>query len=221
MNDTIWLVLVIVVLLALSGWLLYERRRTSDLRSTFGPEYGRAVEDAGSRRAAEAELQDRKQRVEALEIHPLSPDERERFAPRWRDVQAAFVDEPRQAVEEADRLIGEVMQARGYPMADFDQRVADVSVEHAAVVDHYRAAHEIATQRGDEPDTEALREAMVHYRALFDDLLGPADHADPADAADRADQGDRTARDDVARQDDVTDHDDATNDASRQIRRAS
>ena len=218
MNDTIWLVLVIVVLLALTGWLLYERRRTRDLRSTFGPEYGRVVEDAGSRRAAEAELQDRKQRVEGLEIHPLTAEERDRFAPRWRDVQAAFVDEPRQAVEEADRLIGEVMQARGYPMADFEQRVADISVDHAGVVDHYRAAHEIATQRGDEPDTEALREAMVHYRALFDDLLGSADAAGPAEQRDR---GDVTDRDDRTDPHDSTDPDDTTTDEPRQIRRAS
>lgn len=175
MNDTIWLVLVIVALLALSGWLLYQRRRTDDLRSTFGPEYGRTVEDAGSRRAAEAELLDRKQRVEALDIHPLTAEERDRFTPRWRDVQAAFVDQPRQAVDDADRLIGEVMQARGYPMADLDQRIADISVDHAVVVEHYRAAHDIATRPGDEADTEALREAMVHYRALFVELLGTDD----------------------------------------------
>lgn len=214
MNDTIWLALVILALIALSGWLLYQRRRTNDLRSTFGSEYGRTVEDAGSRRAGEAELEDRKQRVEALEIHPLTPEERDRFAPRWRDVQAAFVDEPRQAVEEADRLIGEVMQARGYPMADFEQRVADVSVEHAAVVDHYRAAHEIATERGDEPDTEALREAMVHYRALFDDLLGSPD------STGHAAEAERSARPDPA-EPDRGDPDPTTNDEPRQVRRAS
>jgi hypothetical protein len=178
MNDTIWLVVVIVALLILSGWLLYERRRTTDLRSTFGDEYRRTVEDTGSRREAEAELEERKQRVEALDIRPLPPEERDRYAVQWREVQAAFVDEPQGAVERADRLIGEVMEARGYPMADFDQRVADVSVEHAAVVDHYRTAHDIANRgaRGD-ADTEALRAAMVHYRALFDDLLGSSDGA--------------------------------------------
>lgn len=178
MNDTIWLVLVIVALLALSGWLLYQRQRTRNLQSTFGPEYGRTVEGAKSRREAEAELQERKQRVAALEIRPLPPEDRDRYAAQWREVQAAFVDEPQGAVEQADRLIGDVMEARGYPVADFDQRVADVSVDHAEVVDHYRTAHEIASRGADGgADTEALREAMVHYRALFDDLLGASNGA--------------------------------------------
>ena len=182
MNDTIWLVLVIVVLLAITGWLLYERRRSNDLRSTFGPEYRRTVEGAESRRAAEAELQKRKERVQGLDIRSLPDDERERYAAQWREVQADFVDAPQDAVERADRLIGDVMQARGYPMADFEQRVADISVEHSAVVDHYRTAHEIATRGADGgADTEALREAMVHYRALFDDLLGPATPSRPED----------------------------------------
>jgi hypothetical protein len=175
MNDTILLVLVIVALLALTGWLLYERRRTTDLRSTFGPEYRRTVQDAGSRREAEAELEERKRRVEALDIRPLPDADRDRYAARWREVQAEFVDTPQGAIEHADRLIGDVMEARGYPMADFEQRVADVSVEHGAVVEHYRTAHEIASRGADGgADTEALREAMVHYRALFDDLLGPS-----------------------------------------------
>jgi hypothetical protein len=178
MNDTIWLVLVVLALLALSGWLLYQRQRTRNLQSTFGPEYERTVEGTGSRRKAEAELEERKQRVEALEIRPLPDEDRDRYAARWRQVQAEFVDEPQGAVEQADRLIGDVMEARGYPVADFEQRVADISVEHAAVVDHYRTAHEIASRGADgEADTEALREAMVHYRALFDDLLGSTNGA--------------------------------------------
>jgi hypothetical protein len=182
MNDTIWLVVVIIALLVLTGWLLYQRRRTTDLQSTFGSEYRRTVEDTGSRRAAEAELQDRKQRVEALDIQPLPAADRDRYAGQWRDVQAEFVDQPQEAVEHADQLIGDVMEARGYPVADFEQRVADVSVEHASVVDHYRTAHVIASRgaQGD-ADTEALREAMVHYRALFDDLLGPSNGAETTD----------------------------------------
>jgi hypothetical protein len=181
MTPTLLLVLVIVVLLAVVGWLLYERRRTDELRGTFGPEYRRTLDETGDRRAAEAELRERKQRVDALDIRPLAPDDRDRYAGEWRKVQADFVDAPGSAITDADRLIGEVMQARGYPVSDFDQRVADVSVNHPAVVEHYRAAHAIADRRSDvTTDTEALRQAMVHYRALFDDLLDGSGTARPA-----------------------------------------
>jgi hypothetical protein len=176
MDQTILLVGVIVVLLAVVGWLLYERRRSDQLRAEFGPEYKRAIETTGDKRSAEAELRERRQRVEALDIRPLPPREREAYAQEWREVQARFVDEPTGAITEADALIGKVMQARGYPVADFEQRAADVSVGHANVVEHYRAAHEIASRRDDMgTDTEALRQAMVHYRALFEDLLEPSD----------------------------------------------
>ena len=183
MTPTILLVLVVVVLLAVVGWLLYERRRTDELRTTFGPEYRRAVDETGDRRAAEAELRERKERVAALEIRPLEPADRDRFAKAWRQVQADFVDAPGAAITAADQLIGEVMQARGYPVADFEQRVADVSVDHPDVVEHYRAAHAIAGRRTDvSTSTEDLRQAMVHYRALFDDLLGaPRDPARPTE----------------------------------------
>ena len=173
MNATVLLVVVIVVLLAVVGWLLYERRRSTELRSTFGPEYERTVKDAGDRRAAETELRARQERVQALEIRPLPAADRDRYAMEWRDVQALFVDEPGAAIDDADELIGRVMQDRGYPVSDFDQRVADVSVDHPTVVEHYRAAHAIAERRdGVDTDTEDLRQAMVHYRALFEDLLG-------------------------------------------------
>jgi hypothetical protein len=176
MNETLPLVVVIVVLLAAVGWLLYERRRTTELRSTFGPEYERTVKDAGDRRAAEGELRKRKERVQAFEIRSLGGEDRQRYSTEWRQVQALFVDEPKAAIDDADELIGRVMEARGYPVADFEQRVEDVSVDHAAVVEHYRAAHAIAERRDDvDTDTEALRQAMVHYRALFEDLLGPTD----------------------------------------------
>lgn len=132
MTPTLLLVLVIVVLLAVVGWLLYERRRTDELRSTFGPEYRRTVDETGDRRAAEAELRERKERVDALEIRPLAPADRDKYAGQWRQVQADFVDAPGSAITAADQLIGEVMQARGYPVADFEQRVADVSVDHPA-----------------------------------------------------------------------------------------
>ena len=126
-------------------------------------------------RSAERSLEERKERVEQLQIRALSPDERDQFAERWRSAQAQFVDDPAGATRVADALVGEIMQARGYPVGDFEQRAADVSVDHPRVVEHYRAAHAIAlrTDRGqaDTDDTEDLRQAFVHYRALFDDLL--------------------------------------------------
>jgi hypothetical protein len=174
MNETILLVIIVVVLLVAVGWLLYERRRSTELRSTFGAEYQRTVEDAGSRREAEDELRRRQERVQALDIRPLPEGARDAYAGEWRQIQALFVDEPQAAIDDADELIGRVMEDRGYPVSDFDQRVADVSVDHASVVEHYRAAHAIA-ERADQVDndTEELRQAMVHYRALFEDLLGP------------------------------------------------
>jgi hypothetical protein len=175
-NETILLVVVIVVLLVAVGWLLYERRRSTELKSTFGPEYERTVKDTGNRREAEAELRQRQERVKTLDIRPLPDGARDAYAGEWRQIQALFVDEPQAAIDDADELIGRVMEDRGYPVSDFDQRVADVSVDHPSVVEHYRAAHAIA-ERADEvdTDTEDLRQAMVHYRALFEDLLGPTD----------------------------------------------
>jgi FtsZ-interacting cell division protein ZipA len=184
MNPILLVIIVVAVLLLLSAaWYAYDQRRRSDLRSTFGKEYDRTVEDAGDRRTAESELRERRDRVEALDIRPLPAADRDRYAKEWRDVQARFVDEPRPAIDEADDLIGRVMQDRGYPVADFDQRVADISVGHADVVEHYRAAHAIAERdQQDEgtTDTEELRQAMVHYRALFEDLLGSGDGREEA-----------------------------------------
>jgi len=159
-------IVVAVVFIAL------RRRRTGRLHERFGPEYERAVREAGSVTAAEATLEARQRRVERLHIHPLEPDDTARFSRAWRDVQTRFVDNPKDAITSADRLIGEVMRARGYPVGEFDQRVADMSVDHADVVMHYRAARDIATDhaRG-RATTEDLRQAMVHYRALFADLL--------------------------------------------------
>ena len=175
MDITVLLVVAVVVLIVIVGWLLVERRRSAELRATFGPEYQRAIADAGSRRAAESELEARRRRVESLQLRPLTAADRDRYSASWHEVQARFVDEPAAAIAEADDLIQTVMEARGYPVADFDQRVADVSVDHPAVVEHYRAAHAIAVEQEGRTgqDTEALRQAMVHYRALFLDLLGP------------------------------------------------
>jgi hypothetical protein len=169
---TMLLLIALVIAVGVAFWLYTQKRKTEDLREHFGPEYDRAVDEQGDRREAEHRLEERKERVETLHIRPLEPAERDRFAERWRSAQAQFVDEPTGAVQKADDLIGEVMQTRGYPVGDFERRAEDISVEHPRVVEHYRIAHAIAARsdRG-EADTEALREAMVHYRALFEDLL--------------------------------------------------
>jgi len=176
--DTPVVIVLVVAVLALIGvaaWLYLQKRRSDGLRQSFGPEYDRAREEHPDQRSAERALTERKERVEQLRIRALSPDERDRFAERWRSAQAQFVDDPAGATRAADELVGEVMQARGYPVGDFEQRAADISVDHPRVVEHYRAAHAIAlrTDRGqaDSGDTEDLRKAFVHYRALFDDLL--------------------------------------------------
>ncbi len=177
MDTTVLLVVAVAVLLVIVGWRLFERRHSAELRATFGPEFQRAVAGAGSRRAAESELDARRRRVQELQLKPLSPPDRDRYAAAWRAVQAEFVEEPAAAIAEADKLIQRVMAARGYPVADFDQRVADISVDHPKVVEHYRAAHLIAMEQEGRTgqDTEALRQAMVQYRALFVDLLGTGD----------------------------------------------
>jgi hypothetical protein len=172
--DTRILIAVIVALLVLAvgAWLFMQKRRTDELRRRFGPEYDRLVREEGDRRRAEAALEQREKRVEQLAIRPLPADERARFAEAWRSDQARFVDDPKGAVVEADRLVADLMMARGYPVGDFEQRAADISVAHPRVVENYRIAHDIAVrERRGEANTEDLRKALVHYRALFDDLL--------------------------------------------------
>jgi len=173
--------IAVIALLAVVGWLAGERRRSTQLKERFGPEYDRTVASTGERKEAETELERRRQRVDQLRIRRLDANERDRFTAMWRVVQTRFVDEPAEAVHDADLLIGKVMAARGYPVADFEQRAADVSVNHPQVVDHYRIAHGIA-ERGDgtTADTEDLRQAMVHYRALFSDLLETGDDTSEA-----------------------------------------
>jgi hypothetical protein len=165
-------VIVLIAIVAIAAWFLNQQRRRKELREQFGPEYDRAVAAYGERAPAEQALSARAERVAALHIHPLSPEESARYAESWRTVQAQFVDDPEHAIREADRLCGQAMQARGYPMGDFEQRAADISVDHADVVEHYRAAHAVAlrAERG-EATTEDLRQAMVHYRTLFDDMI--------------------------------------------------
>ncbi len=176
---------VLAVLLVIVAIALVRRARSRHLARHFGPEYHRAVEQMGSRGKAEAELAAREKRVRKLEIVPLQPHEAQRYRMEWQALQARFVDNPRTAVAEADLLVRDVMTHRGYPMGDFESRAADISVDHPVVVEHYRAAHEIAVRdRQGEADTEALRQALVHYRALFAELLEPPPAAAPRRAAD-------------------------------------
>jgi hypothetical protein len=178
MDQNLLILIVVVAVAAVAAMMLLRRKRTEHLRSRFGPEYEHEVEHLGSRGKAEAELAKREKRVEKLNIVPLEPAARAQFAERWTDVQARFVDDPPRAVAFADALLAEVMSARGYPVADFDQRAGDISVDHPKVVEHYRAGHDIALRhkRG-EAGTEDLRQAMIHYRSLFDELVGEKEPA--------------------------------------------
>src|SRR5580693_9160834 len=165
---------VVVLVIAVLAWLYVQKRKstTAGLRQKFGPEYERAVQKHGSERKAEAKLADRQDRVEKLNIRDLDPMEHERFLKRWESVQSRFVDSPRGAVTEADDLLSSLMKARGYPVSDFDQRAANVSVDHPRVVENYRCAHEIGLRAGKEgATTEDLRTAMIHYRSLFEELV--------------------------------------------------
>ena len=166
------LVLLAIVVIAAAWWYTQQQRRSKQLRHQFGPEYERAVDQYGERGRAEEALTARTERVEQLHIRPLRAEDSARYAESWRSVQSRFVDDPEGAIGEADRLCGEVMQARGYPMGNFEQRAADISVDHPRVVEHYRAAHEVARRSADgNATTEDLRQAMVHYRTLFEDLI--------------------------------------------------
>ena len=168
------LVVLVIVIIAVLVVLYVRKRRntTAVLRKKFGPEYDRAVVVHGAGRKAEAKLEDREKRVEKLNIRDLDPIERERFSTRWESVQSRFVDSPKGAVTEADDLVSSLMKARGYPVSDFDQRAADISVDHPGVVESYSSAHEIAQRAGkDYATTEDLKTAMIHYRSLFEELV--------------------------------------------------
>ena len=165
---------VVVLLIAALAWLYVRKRRstTANLRQKFGPEYDRAVLKHGSERKAQAKLEDREKRVEKLNIRDLDPMEHDRYLKRWEAVQSRFVDSPKGAVTEADDLVSSLMKTRGYPVSDFDQRAADISVDHPRVVENYRSGHEIALRVGkNEANTEELRTAMIHYRSLFEELV--------------------------------------------------
>jgi len=172
--KVIALAVVVIMVVVLLGVLLMRKRRaaTAELRQKFGPEYDRAVLEHGSERKAEAKLEDREKRVEKLNIRELDAVERERFSKQWTSIESRFIDSPRGAVAEADDMVSSVMKTRGYPVADFDQQAADISVDHPRVVVNYRAAHEIVQRFGKgETTTEELRTAMIHYRSLFEELV--------------------------------------------------
>ena len=163
-----------LIIAAIAAWISLRKRRTERLRMQFGgSEYDRAVKEDGSRRLAEAGLNERTARVESLNIRPLAQGDRSRFLESWRRIEARFVDGPGGAVTEADQLLGDVMSTRGYPVSDFEQRAADISVDHPLVLENYRTAHDIALrQTKGQANTEDLRQAMIHYRTLFEELVG-------------------------------------------------
>ena len=187
------IVVILVIAVIVAALLFMRQRRSQQLQEGFGPEYDRTLEErGGDRKQAEAELHERRQHREQFEIRELESAARDRYAERWRAAQRRFVDEPAPAVGEADALVMEVMRDRGYPVADeFDQRAADVSVDHPEVVEHYRAAHDISGRAtAGDASTEDLRQAMVHFRALFVELLG---HDDQPDTEARRTDGDARA----------------------------
>lgn len=171
-STIVILVAAAVVVIALVAWAATRKRRTAKLVNRFGPEYDRAVENLGSKAKAEADLAARARHRAKLTIRPLSAADHDRFAEAWRQTQEGFVDDPKGAVARADSLVAEVMGLRGYPMGEFEQQAADISVDYPTLVENYRAAHRLAatSARGD-ISTEDLRQAMVHYRALFTELL--------------------------------------------------
>jgi hypothetical protein len=180
MDAWVWIVIAVVaiVIIAVVAYAFAQKRRHEALRKSFGPEYDRTIGDAGDVRSGESELEARRERREQLNIRPLSPDAAKEYGRRWDETQRRFVDDPEGALAEADDLIVRVMRDRGYPMDDFDQRSADISVDHPDVVQHYRSAHDISMRSKDDNgqvSTEDLRQGLVHYRELFARLLGPED----------------------------------------------
>jgi len=172
LTITIIVVVAVVIIGVILGLVFARRNRSELLHKQFGPEYDRTVQTMGGEKKAKTELHERQKHVDALDIRPLSISERDRYLADWTAVQSKFVDEPGQAIVDADRLIMEVMQIRGYPVSDFEQRAADISVKYPALVSNYRGAREIALKnKQQQANTEELRQAMIYYRSLFDELL--------------------------------------------------
>jgi hypothetical protein len=164
-------IVVAVVVVAAAIVLIIRNQRSKRLRTRFGPEYSRVIGETGSKMQAEAKLEKLEKRVERFDLRPLSPVARANFVAAWQKIQSRFVDDPKGALTEADKLIQEVMAARGYPVTDFDQRAADISVNHPLIVEHYRAGHDIALEHSKgRASTEEMRQAMIHYRTLFAEL---------------------------------------------------
>jgi hypothetical protein len=189
-NQTLWVIAITVLVCAIIGvvvWFAVSRRRSRRLKEQFGPEYDRVVESSRNRSNAEAELEQREARVKNYRVVALSESDRAHYQYQWEQVQSRFVDDPRGATTEADELIFEVMDRRGYPVKGFDQAAADLSVDYPAVVENYRAAAKIARRNSQgEASTEDLRQALVHYRALFHELLqAPQDGQREVSPADR------------------------------------
>jgi hypothetical protein len=175
-------VLLAAAAIAFTVWRYWKNKQTARLHSRFGPEYDRLAAVEGDQGRIEKTLHEREKRVKEFNLIPLSPEARDQFARRWQQEQSGFVDDPRTAVANADRLVTEVMKARGYPMGDFEQRAADISVDYSSVVTNYRLAHDIALRdRNGETSTEELRKALLHYRMLFEELLevGVAEPEEP------------------------------------------
>lgn len=171
-NQTILIVVVILVVAAILLWIFMRQRRSQHLHDRFGDEYDRTVDAHGARGKAEADLLDREKRVSALDIRALTPEERESATREWREVKALFVDSPAEAVLRADRQLATVMKTKGYPMADFDHRYENLTVDYADVARHYREGHALTErQSAGQASTEDLRQAMIHYEALFDELV--------------------------------------------------
>jgi hypothetical protein len=201
MDTWVWIVIALVAAFIVFGviWAATRTRRTRALQDRFGGEYDRTIEHAGGRREAERELREREKRHEQLDLRPLSPEARDRYVQEWQATQALFVDDPKGAVTRADELVQRVMRDRGYPVDDFEQRAADISVEHPDLVEKYRNADGIAraSERG-EASTEELRHSVRHYRALFVELLDVDD--DGVENVDEVSSRDRDS--DVVRDDD-------------------
>jgi hypothetical protein len=197
MDTWVWIVIGVFVAVVVLGIVISAlgTRRSRSLQDRFGPEYDRTVDKAGGRREAEQELREREKRHDELELRPLSNDARERYLEQWQATQGRFVDDPPGAVAEADALVQQVMRDRGYPVDDFEQRAADISVEHPDLVEKYRTANGIAraSERGD-ASTDDLRHSVRHYRALFVELLEVDDEGDDADQAANRDPADAEVR---------------------------
>ncbi|GAA4184019.1 hypothetical protein GCM10022252_12250 [Streptosporangium oxazolinicum] len=217
MSTVIWVAVVVVAVVAIVavGYLVLQQQRRHRLRDRFGPEYERTVQERENRRDAEQELIAREQRFGSLDIRALDAGTREIYTKKWMEVQERFVDAPGFAVTEADHLVTSVMAERGYPTEDFEQRLSDLSVAHGRTLDHYRQAHEISTRAAHkEASTEELRQAMVHYRALFEELLAAPGNSANGDADPRRTE---TAAPDARRAESA--EPETTNDAERASRR--